>query len=186
MTPAATGARPAGQRRKPPADVPAGTAALASVPVIVGSLSIAGRSRNVAEARAFVASTLGDGHPCLDVAVLLCSELVTNAVVHSDSSLPGGIVTVVVLSLGGAVRVEVIDNGSASSIPVVKAEVYEPDGHGLFLVEQLADTWGYSQDEVGTTVWFRLAGEAGPEPRPVQPGQRAQSRTQRPPAPPAR
>jgi anti-sigma regulatory factor (Ser/Thr protein kinase) len=124
----------------------------------VGSLSIAGRSRNVAEARAFVARTLGQHHPCVDVAVLLCSELVTNAVVHSDSGQPGGTVTVVVLSLAGAVRVEVIDNGSVTSTPVVKSEVYEPDGHGLFLVEQLAGTWGYNRDEVGTTVWFRLAG----------------------------
>jgi anti-sigma regulatory factor (Ser/Thr protein kinase) len=136
--------------------MPQGTAAAAPAPVIVGSLSIAGRTRNVAEARAFVSRTLGAGHPCTDVAVLLCSELVTNAVLHSDSGLPGGAVTVVVIGLPGAVRVEVVDNGSARSTPVVKAEVYEPDGHGLFLVEQLAENWGYTRDEVGTTVWFRL------------------------------
>ena len=95
-------------------------------------------------------------HPCTDEAVLLCSELVTNAVLHSDSGQPGGAVTVVVLGLPGAVRGEVVDNGSSLSTPVVKAEVYEPDGHGLFLVEQLAENWGYTRDEVGTTVWFRL------------------------------
>jgi anti-sigma regulatory factor (Ser/Thr protein kinase) len=122
----------------------------------VGSLTIAGRTRNVAEARAFVARTLGTAYPCTDEAVLLCSELVTNAVLHSDSGKPGGTVTVVVLGLPGAVRVEVVDNGSVRSTPVVKAEVYEPSGHGLFLVEQLADHWGYTRDEVGTTVWFRL------------------------------
>ena len=33
------------------------------------------------------------------------------------------------------------------STPVVKAEVFEPDGHGLFLVEQLAENWGYTRDE---------------------------------------
>jgi len=157
-TPAATGARPAGQHRDPPAGRPAAAAVRPAAPAVVGSLSIAGRSSNVAEARAFVARTLGQQHPCLDVAVLLCSELVTNAVMHSDSGQPGGTVTVVVLSLAGAVRVEVIDNGSATSTPIVKSEVCEPDGHGLFLVEQLASIWGYHQDEVGTTVWFRLAG----------------------------
>jgi hypothetical protein len=49
-----------------------------------------------------------------------------------------------------------VDNGSVRSTPVVKSEVFEPDGHGLFLVEQLADNWGYTRDTVGTTVWFRL------------------------------
>jgi anti-sigma regulatory factor (Ser/Thr protein kinase) len=123
-----------------------------------GSLTLPGLTRNVAEARAFVAKTLGDQHPCCDVAVLLCSELVTNAVVHTDSGQPGGTVTIVVLRLADAVRVEVIDHGSASSTPVVKGEVLAPDGHGLFLVDQLSDSWGYVLDQVGTTVWFRLTG----------------------------
>ena len=61
-----------------------------------------------------------------------------------------------VLRLGDTVRVEVIDHGSASSTPVVKGEVLAADGHGLFLIDQLADSWGYVLDQVGTTVWFRL------------------------------
>lgn len=129
-----------------------------TAPVIAGSLTLPGQTRNVAEARAFVAKTLGAQHPCCDTAVLLCSELVTNAVVHSASGLPGGTVTIVVLRLTGAVRVEVIDHGSTASTPVVKGEVLAPDGHGLFLVDQLADSWGYVLDQVGTTVWFRLTG----------------------------
>ena len=48
--------------------------------------------------------------------------------------------------------------GPRSSTPVVKGEVLAPDGHGLFLVDQLADSWGYVLDQVGTTVWFRLTG----------------------------
>ena len=43
--------------------------------------------------RAWAASTR-----CLDEAVLLCSELVTNAVLHTDSGQPGGTVTIVLLS----------------------------------------------------------------------------------------
>ena len=78
---------------------------------------------------------------------------------HTASGQPGGTVTIVVLRLTGAVRVEVIDHGSAASTPVVKGEVLAPDGHGLFLVDQLADSWGYVLDQVGTTVWFRLTGE---------------------------
>ena len=154
---AAAGATRAGGPRTAATDMPQETAAGAvPAPVIVGSLTIAGRTRNVAEARAFVGRTLGAAHPCADEAVLLCSELVTNAVLHSESGQHGGTVTVVVLGLAGAVRVEVVDNGSAHSTPVVKAEVCESHGHGLFLVEQLAENWGYTRDEVGTTVWFRL------------------------------
>ena len=33
-------------------------------------------------------------------------------------------------------------------------------GHGLFLVQSLADQWGYVRDQLGTTVWFWLAGAA--------------------------
>ncbi len=133
-------------------------AATTTAPVVAASLTLPGLTRNVAEARAFVARTLGAGHPCRDIAVLLCSELVTNAVMHTASGQPGGTVTVVVLRLGAAARVEVIDHGSALSTPVVKGEVLACDGHGLFLVDQLADSWGYVLDRVGTTVWFRLTG----------------------------
>jgi anti-sigma regulatory factor (Ser/Thr protein kinase) len=139
-------------------DAPSSDTRPAPAPVIAGSLTIPGQTRKVSEARAFVAKTLGPDHPCRDTAVLLCSELVTNAVVHSASGLPGGTVTIVVLRLTGAVRVEVIDHGSAASTPVVKGEVLAPDGHGLFLVDQLAGSWGYVLDQVGTTVWFRLTG----------------------------
>ena len=77
---------------------------------------------------------------------------------HTTSGQPGGTVTIVVLQLTDAVRVEVIDHGSASSTPVVKGDVLASDGHGLFLVDQLANSWGYVLDQVGTTVWFRLTG----------------------------
>ena len=144
-------------RREAAIGGPGGSAPGASTtPVTAGSLTLPGQTRNVAEARAFVARALGPGHVCCDVAVLLCSELVTNAILHTASGRPGGTVTVVVLRLAGAVRIEVIDHGSASSTPVVKGEVLAPDGHGLFLVNQLADSWGYVRDQVGTTVWFRL------------------------------
>jgi anti-sigma regulatory factor (Ser/Thr protein kinase) len=155
-TSATAGSIRTGDRRTATTGTPQAITPTASVPVIVGSLTVAGRTKNVAEARAFVGRTLGSTHPCADEAVLLCSELVTNAVLHSESGQPGGTVTVVVLAFSDAVRVEVVDNGSVRSTPVVKAEVFEPDGHGLFLVEQLADNWGYTRDTVGTTVWFRL------------------------------
>jgi len=122
------------------------------------SLTIRGCRSQVARARAFVARTLGPEHPGTEVAVLLTSELVTNAVLHSNSRDGGGPVTVVVVArLGGWLRIEVSDAGSACSAPVVKKDVCASSGHGLFLVDALAQEWGYSRGESRTTVWFSLA-----------------------------
>lgn len=129
---------------------------------VVGSLRIRGHPEHVCEARAFVAKALGEGNPLADVAVLLTSELVTNAVVHSRSRRPGGTVALLVIETPGGLRVEVTDGGSDLSTPVVKSDVYVAEGHGLLLVQTLAQQWGYVRDEVGTTVWFWLS-------RPAQP-----------------
>ena len=51
---------------------------------------------------------------------------------------------------------EVADEGSDQSTPVVRGDIYASEGHGLFLVQSLADQWGYVRDETGTTVWFWL------------------------------
>ncbi len=124
---------------------------------VLGKATIAGREQSVPEARAFVDSILGRGHPRGDVARLLVSELVTNAVQHTQSRRPGGTVTLVVIDLAGGIRVEVIDEGSACGVPVVRDDISATDGRGLFLVQSLADEWGYLSDRAGTTVWFRLA-----------------------------
>lgn len=124
---------------------------------ILGSLAIPGRPEHVREARAFVAKALGELHPQLDTAVLLTSELVTNAVMHSSSRCAGGSVSILIMESAGGTRIEVADEGSELSSPVVRGDVYASDGHGLFLVQTLADQWGYLRDDDGTTVWFWLA-----------------------------
>jgi len=129
---------------------------------ILGSLTIPGRPEHVREARAFVAKALGELHPGLDNAVLLTSELVTNAVTHSNSGRRGGTVTVLIVESDGGVRIEVADSGSDLSAPVVRGDVYASDGHGLFLVQTLADQWGYVRDNASTTVWFWLGAAATP------------------------
>jgi len=123
---------------------------------VLGSLTIPGRPEHVREARAFVAKALGELHPGLDNAVLLTSELVTNAVMHSRSHCDGGTVTLLIVESGGGVRIEIADEGSEVSSPVVRGDVYASDGHGLYLVQTLADQWGYLRDDSGTTVWFWL------------------------------
>ena len=133
-----------------------GDATLDPGAAVLGSLTIPGRPEHVREARAFVAKALGELHRSLDTAVLLTSELVTNAVTHSNSRLHGGTVTLLITESSSGVRIEVADQGSDLSSPVVRGNVYASDGHGLFLVQTLADQWGYLREEAGTTVWFWL------------------------------
>ncbi len=125
---------------------------------VLGSLTIPGRPEHVREARAFVAKALGELDPRLEAAVLLTSELVTNAVTHSNSRCDGGSVTLTITESSGGVRIEVADQGSDLSAPVVRSDVYASDGHGLFLVQTLADQWGYLREQSGTTVWLWLTG----------------------------
>jgi anti-sigma regulatory factor (Ser/Thr protein kinase) len=125
---------------------------------VLGRLTLPGLPDQVREARGLVVKALGGLHPRADDAALMTSELVTNAVLHSNSRLPGGTVMITVLESDVGVRVEVADSGSELTAPVVRGEVYSADGHGLFLVQSLADQWGYLRDESGTTVWFFIAG----------------------------
>jgi anti-sigma regulatory factor (Ser/Thr protein kinase) len=131
--------------------------ALMAGAAVLGSLTLPGRPEHVREARLFVAKALGELHPNLDTAVLLTSELVTNAVMHSASRCTGGTISVLIMESAGGLRIEVADEGSDLSSPVVRGDVYASDGHGLFLVQTLADQWGYLRDDKGTTVWFWLA-----------------------------
>src|SRR5262245_62454237 len=62
---------------------------------ILGSVTIPGIPEHVSVTRAFIARTLA-AVPRVDsdAATLLTSELVTNAIQHTDSGAPGGTVTV--------------------------------------------------------------------------------------------
>ncbi len=143
---------------------------------VLGSVTVAGEPGQVSRARRFVARTLEAA--CLpgvdsEAATLLTSELVTNAILHTGSGKPGGTVTIVLTRLPEGALVEVADNGS-SGTPVVKCHDFAGQGHGLFLVQQMAAQWGYLRGQAGTTVWFHLADErrkptpgAGPGQHPL-------------------
>jgi anti-sigma regulatory factor (Ser/Thr protein kinase) len=143
-----------------PTEAMEGSAAMAEAAVL-GTIAIPGRGEQVKVARAFVARVLRELAATDDAvvhnAMLLTSELVTNAIRHSRSGESGGLVMLVVLEVPGGICVEVTDSGSADDSPVVKDDVYTCDGHGLFLVEAVAGQWGYRRAaDAGTTVWFRL------------------------------
>lgn len=124
--------------------------------VMLGSFTIPGDARYVSHVRGFIKRTLA-GRPGIDTdgATLLSSELVTNAIVHTKSGTDGGSVTIVVAAIADGVLVEVIDDGAAQ-LPLVRSDLYAPQGHGLYLVQQLAAQWGYLRETTGTTVWFHL------------------------------
>jgi anti-sigma regulatory factor (Ser/Thr protein kinase) len=127
---------------------------------VLGTIAIPGRGEQVRVARAFVAGVLRElaapDEAVLDNVTLLTSELVTNAIRHSRSGESGGSVRLVVVAVTDGIRIEVTDSGSACGSPVVKDDIYTCDGHGLFLVEAVADQWGYRRCGAGTTVWFSL------------------------------
>jgi anti-sigma regulatory factor (Ser/Thr protein kinase) len=130
---------------------------------ILGSLTIPGRPEEVSKARAFITRTLAapstGRRVDSDAATLLTSELITNAIVHTMSGTVDGTVTIVVVDVPDGVLIEVIDDGSADT-PIVKRNLFAADGHGLYLVQQLAAQWGYLRDPAGTTVWFHLVAES--------------------------
>ncbi|MGW8395513.1 ATP-binding protein [Streptomyces lydicus] len=86
-----------------------------------------------------------------EVATLLTSELVTNALVHAEG---GAMVTA---RVGDRLRVEVRDCDGGR--PEVQAPTTDgTSGRGLMLVRALADAWGIRTDGFGKCVWFELGG----------------------------
>ncbi|MFB7998674.1 SpoIIE family protein phosphatase [Streptomyces sp. NPDC056002] len=115
--------------------------------------------RSVATARAFVRDTLqGWGFPdIIDDAVVLTSELVTNAVVHAGTSAE-----VLCLRTDDGVRVEVADRYPEREIPLQQSAINmgNPDregGRGLQLCAALATRWGVDYTPTHKLVWFQLA-----------------------------
>ncbi|MEU5581511.1 MULTISPECIES: SpoIIE family protein phosphatase [Streptomyces] len=114
--------------------------------------------RSVATARSFVRDTLqGWGFTdIVDDAVVLTSELVTNAVVHAGTAAD-----VLCLRSEDAVRIEVSDRYPEREIPLQQSSVNmgSPDregGRGLQLCAALATRWGVDYTPTHKLVWFQL------------------------------
>ena len=129
----------------------------------LGRLTLPGQPQHVRRARQFVAGTIGGTHRQHDTALLLTSELVTNAVAHSKSGRPGGTLELVISATCSALLISVTDEGPEAGLPAVSAPPGGTSGNGLVLVDSLADGWGYRHDAGRTTVWFRLRA-IGPPP----------------------
>ena len=86
----------------------------------------------------------------VDDAMLLTTELVSNAVVHAHSA-----VRLRVIDLTGRVRVEITDFGGGA-LEFRQPSLDAVGGRGLLLVQELSLSWGTSADGNEKVVWFEL------------------------------
>ncbi|WP_073783594.1 ATP-binding protein [Streptomyces uncialis] len=117
-----------------------------------------GRARRWARSR-LAGSGIAADEPLAETLILLVSELVTNAVVHT------GCPAVLRILLSGrgpdaetepeTVRVEVADSCARPPRPR-HAEGDETGGRGLELVDGLADRWGWQREGSGKRIWCEV------------------------------
>lgn len=107
-----------------------------------------GRPDQVSAVRAAVAAHLA-GCPVTDDAVLIASEIATNAIRHSGSA--GEFFSVRVYRHRGWVWIECEDLGGQW-----QCQSDEERPHGLSIVDALAEEWGVDGGTSGRVVWARL------------------------------
>jgi anti-sigma regulatory factor (Ser/Thr protein kinase) len=137
-------AAPVSARAADPAALPATGPAAGVKLAFAPDLRRVGQMRRISEAHL----RLWGLESCIETALLLVSELVTNAVVHGR-----GEVEFVLSYRDGVVCIEVRDASPARP----RARRPAPDeehGRGLLLVTALAGAWGTSQD--GTCTWCTI------------------------------
>jgi anti-sigma regulatory factor (Ser/Thr protein kinase) len=122
----------------------------------------------VARARRFVRETLAGwgAHDAIDDAVLLTSELATNAVIHARTPFE-----VICRTAGASVQIEVVDGDTTRVLPA-PGNGDDPNrvsGRGLLMPVMLAAEWGVSYAVTSKTVWFRLGTGAAPFPPGMPP-----------------
>ncbi len=103
-------------------------------------------------ARTYVRSFL---HDCPDdlvsSAVLLTSELVTNAIIHAHTAFQ-----LELTSPDANVLIAITDD--TQNLPTLEShDSLDEHGRGIPLVASLADEWGVEEMHPGKTIWFRLA-----------------------------
>jgi len=99
-----------------------------------------------------------EGEALLDALRLVASELVSNAVEHSDPA-PGGALFLALVHAPGQVLLAVTDPGSnGGTTPHLRRTDWDAEGgRGLHLVDRCSAYWGVVVAPGATTVWARLS-----------------------------
>ncbi|MDQ0765474.1 ATP-binding protein [Streptomyces canus] len=102
-------------------------------------------------------------HEHTDTAELLVSELVTNALTHTQGPIR--------LSISRTAGHRTLRCAVADACPTRprqrRAHTDEEHGRGLHLLDQLSARWGTQRTAAGKTVWFDLRAPARPRPLPA-------------------
>ncbi|WP_182877178.1 ATP-binding protein [Microbispora sp. H10670] len=95
----------------------------------------------------------------VDEVELLVTELVANAVRHSESGRrSGGLVTLTIAAGDDGLWIDVADEGSPDRAPCMRPFHLDGDsGRGLWLVNCLATAWGVRGNQEKRVVWCHLA-----------------------------
>nr|WP_256107377.1 ATP-binding protein [Streptomyces sp. ODS05-4] len=111
-----------------------------------------GRARHLVEERLVLWGVAGD---VSDGVMLVVSELITNAVVHTASHR----VVCELRDCGEQLRIAVQDEGCPASGPRLRRTAPEEGGRGLMLVDAVSTAWGAHDARHGTgrVVWAELA-----------------------------
>lgn len=88
-----------------------------------------------------------------DEVLLLVTEPLTNAVRHGGAG-PDRPVRVALGMDSELVRVAVFDHGRGFRKPAARPDA--DGGWGLFLVDRVADRWGFEATAAGVRVWFEI------------------------------
>ena len=87
-----------------------------------------------------------------DDALLILSELITNAVRHARP-LPNGSLRVSWAISSTQIGVSVTDGGSSTAPVATAATMSAIGGRGLHIVNLIASSWDVTRGDEGTTVW---------------------------------
>lgn len=126
------------------------------------TIVLAPESASVPYARRFVADQLSDlPTETVDVARLLVSEVVTNAVLHARTE-----VSLTLSRNRHTVSVEVADSNPL--IPVLRTPGTDAGtGRGLKVLDAMAYRWGTIATESGKVVWFEIHAADAPDESPM-------------------
>jgi anti-sigma regulatory factor (Ser/Thr protein kinase) len=132
------------------------TGAAASVSVPHERTSV----RLVRHAMADQLEAAGVGAPDRDDAMLVLSELVSNAVKHA-APLPSGEIAVRWEVRDDLLHIEITDGGAGSRPHASVAALSALGGRGLDIVRSVSAQWGVTEDEDCVTVWAEVPRTAG-------------------------